>query len=430
MKTIFEGKVRVLDISMGWAGPLAGQMFAEMGAEVIKVEDTHHFDWWRGSLSMAPAEMQPIERSAVFNTANRGKRGVTLDLASARGIEILKRLVNLSDILIENFSAGVIDRLGLGYQSLSAINPRLIMISMPSFGSDGPECKTRGYGNTVEAMAGVTGLTGYHDGDGQHYTLSNALGDPVGGLHGVFALMVAMRERERTGRGQLIELAQVEALIPFVAGEILDYQFTGRLPAARGNRHREHAPHGIYRCAGDDNWIAIACETDDQWRSLAAALGLERIAADPRFAGASARKANEDALDAELSRAIAQLDADDCVARIREAGVLAAPVNPAPGVLADPQLQSREYFVAIDRAVVGTHLYPGAVARIPDTRLRADRRAPILGEHNRQVLAELLGMTDDEIAGLERLGVIGSSPRQHRTRETVPSPRLTERLER
>src|SRR5277367_1244234 len=243
MNSVFDGKVRVLDISMGWAGPLVGQMFAEMGAEVIKVEDTRHFDWWRGSLSMGPPEMQPIERAAVFNTANRGKRGVTLDLASARGIEILKRLIEVSDILVENFSPGVMDRLGLGYESVSAINPRLIMISMPSFGSDGPECNARGYGNTVEAMAGVTGLTGYHDGNGQRYTLSNALGDPVGGLHGVFALMVALRERERTGRGQWVELAQVESLIPFVTDAMLEYQFTGKLPAAHGNRHREHAPH-------------------------------------------------------------------------------------------------------------------------------------------------------------------------------------------
>src|SRR6202043_340557 len=229
MKTIFDAKLKVLDLSMGWAGPLVGQMFAEMGAMVIKVEDRHHFDWWRGSLSMAAPEMQPIERSAVFNTANRGKRGITLDLASARGIEILKRLIKVSDILIENFSPGVMDRLGLGYESVSAINPRLIMISMPSFGSDGPECNARGYGNTVEAMAGGTGLTGYPDGDGQRYTLSNALGDPVGGLHGVFALMVALRERGRTGRGQLIELAQVESLIPFVAEAIVDFQFAEKV---------------------------------------------------------------------------------------------------------------------------------------------------------------------------------------------------------
>ena len=413
MKSIFDGQLRVLDLSMGWAGPLVGQMFAEMGAEVVKVEDTHHFDWWRGSLSMAPQEMQPIERAAVFNTANRGKFGVTLDLASARGIEIVKRLIEASDVLIENFSPGVMDRLGLSYEAVRTINPRLIMISMPSFGSDGPECNARGYGNTVEAMAGVTGLTGYHDGDGQRYTLSNALGDPVGGLNGVFALMVALHERARSGRGQLIELAQVESLIPFVTDAMLEYQFSGAVPPARGNRHREHAPHGIYLCR-DDGWIALACESDDDWQNLARALGLERLIDAPRFRTASARKQNEDALDAELSRKTAVLTLDDCVARLRDAGVLAAPVNSAPAVMADPQIQSRDYFVAIDRAVVGTHLDPGAVARIPDTPLRADAPAPLLGQHNRQVFTGLLGMTDDQIAQLERDGVIGSSPRPSR----------------
>ena len=414
MKTIFDASLKVLDLSMGWAGPLAGQMFAEMGAEVIKVEDTHHFDWWRGSLSMAPPEMQPIERAAVFNTANRGKRGVTIDLAASRGIQVLRRLIEVSDLLIENFSPGVIDRLGLGYDAVSAINPRMIMISMPSFGSIGPESNSRGYGNTVEAMAGVTGLTGYHDGDGQHYTLSNALGDPVAGLHGVFALMVGLRERARSGRGQLIELAQVETLIPFVTEGILEYQFTGRPPAARGNRHPEHAPHGIYRCAGDDNWIAIACQSDDQWRGLARALRLDHLLDDERFADAQSRKANEDALDAELSRARADTNLDESVRRLEACGVLAAPVNSAPAVLGDPQLQSREYFVAIDRAVVGTYLYPGAVARMRETPLRADAPAPLLGEHNRLVFREMLGMSEQEIAELERSGIIGSSPRQYR----------------
>ena len=413
MKTIFDGKLRVLDLSMGWAGPLVGLMFAEMGAEVIKVEDTQHFDWWRGSLSMAAPEMQPIERASVFNTANRGKRGITLDLASARGIEVLKRLIKVSDVLIENYSPRVMEKLGLPYSAVSAINPRMIMISMPSFGSDGPECEARGYGNTVEAMAGVTGLMGYHDGE-QRYTLSNALGDPVGGLHGVFALLAALHERRRTGRGQWVELAQVEALIPFVTRSMLEYQFTGMVPRPRGNRHPEHAPHGIYRAAGDESWIAIACESDQQWKNLAAALSLDNLLNDDRFAVAANRKANEDALDASLSRAIAEMNADECVERLRTAGVLAAPVNSAPAVMGDPQLQSRDYFVAIDRAVVGTHLYPGAVANLPETPLRDDVPAPLLGEHNREVFREVLAMSDAEIAELEASGIIGSSPRQYR----------------
>ena len=412
MKTIFDGKLRVLDLSMGWAGPLAGQMFAEMGAEVIKVEDTEHFDWWRGSLSVAPPEMQPIERTSVFNTANRGKLGITLDLASTRGIEMLKRLIRVSDVLIENFSPRVMERLGLAYSAVRTLNPRMVMISMPSFGSDGPECEARGYGNTVEAMSGVTSLLAYHDAE-QPYTMSNALGDPVSGLHSVFALMVALHERERTGNGQWIELAQVETLIPFVTGQMLEYQFTGDVPRPRGNRHPQHAPHGIYRCAGEEAWLALACQTEDQWRALAGELG-HGLADDPRFVTASERKANEAALDAALADALKSIAVDGAVSRLSTAGVYAAPVNSAPAVMGDAQLQSREYFVAIDRAVVGTHLYPGAVARIPETPLDSSAPAPLLGEHNRKVFREVLGMSDTEIVELEEAGVIGNSPRVYR----------------
>jgi crotonobetainyl-CoA:carnitine CoA-transferase CaiB-like acyl-CoA transferase len=413
MKTIFNDKLRVLDLAMGWAGPLVGQMFVEMGADVIKVEDTEHFDWWRGSLSIAAPEMQPIERSSPFNTANRGKRGITLDLANPRGIEMLKRLIEVSDVLIENYSPRVMEKLGLPYSVVSAINPRMVMISMPSFGSDGPECEARGYGNTVEAMSGVTGQMGYHDSE-QRYTLSNALGDPVAGLHGTFALLAALHERQRTGRGQWIELAQVEALIPFMTNAMLEYQFAGEVPRPRGNRHPEHAPHGIYRTAGEEAWIAIACESDQHWKNLTAALSLDHLANDQRFADASSRKANEDALDAELSRAIAESDIDDCIQRLRKAGVLVASVNSAPAVMGDSQLQSRDYFVAIDRAVVGTHLYPGAVANLPHTPLRDDVPAPLLGEHNRDVFRDVLSMDEAEIVELEDAGIIGTAPRQYR----------------
>ena len=415
MGTVFDKKIRVLDLSMGWAGPLAGQMLAEMGAEVIKVEDTHYFDWWRGSLSMGPPEAQPIERAATFNTANRGKLGVTLDLLNPRGIELVKRIVAHADILIENYSPGVMERFGLTYEILAPINPRLIMISMPSFGYGGPETFSRGYGNTVEAMAGVTGLARYHDSE-QPYTLSNALGDPVGGLTGTFGILAAIYEREKTGRGQWIELAQVEGVIPLLAGQILEYQVTGKVPAPRGNRHPDFAPHGIFRCAGGeaDAWIALAAHREDQWRGLARALGIEHLASDPRFLAAASRKANEDALDAAIGAALAAISADDAVARLSAAGVYAAPVNSAPAVLGDSQLQERGYFVPIERAVVGTHLYPGAVARMSATPAAQEAPAPLLGEHNGAVFRGLLEMTDAEIAELEAAGVIGTAPRTYR----------------
>ncbi|HEY6394618.1 MAG TPA: CoA transferase [Candidatus Binataceae bacterium] len=417
MSTSLNGKVRVVDISMGWAGPLAGELLAEMGAEVVKIEDTEHFDWWRGSLSMAEPALRPIERAATFNAANRGKFGVTLDLAHRRGIEIVKRLVEIADVVIENYSPGVMDRFGLGYPILSKINPRLIMVSMPSFGSDGPECNVRGYGNTVEAMAGITGLAGYHDGE-QRYTLSNALGDPVGGLHGALAVLAALHERDRTGQGQWVEIAQVESAIPFVTDAILEYQFAGEVPRPRGNRHPRFAPHGIFRCVGQgsdqESWIAVAAESDQQWRVLAKALNLAHFAEDPRFATAADRKKNEDVLDSELARVFVAMEPDDAVRIAREAGALAAHVNSAPAVLGDSQLQSRGFWVPIDRAVVGTHLYPGAVAKLPETPLQPDRPAPLLGQHNAEIFSRLLGMSADEIRELEESGVIGSIPRDYR----------------
>ncbi len=405
-----KGKLRVIDLSMGWAGPLVGSMLAEMGSEVIKVEDTRRYDWWRGSLSMGPPELQPHERSGVFNGVNRGKIDLTLNLAHPRGVAVLKRLVATADVLIENYSPDVMERFGLAYSTLAESNPGLVMISMPSYGAEGPERDARGYGNTVEAMAGVTGLCRYHD-DDQPYTLSNALGDPIGGLNGMFAVMVALHERERTGRGQWVELAQVEAATPLMAEELIGYQLSGNLPVPHGNRHPDHAPHGLYRCAGDDNWIAVGAHTDEQWRALLGVLGLERLADDRRFSSAEARKRNEDALDEELSRVFLGLEAEEIAHRLAQAGVFAGQVNSAPLVIADAQVQARGFFIPIDREVVGTHLYPAPVARFSGTPLSSDRPAPLLGEHNEQVLRDVLGFSDEEIDSLEREGVIGTSPR-------------------
>jgi len=286
MTTPHPARFRALDLSMGWAGPLLGAMLAEMNFDVVKIEDTRNFDWWRGPLNIAAPELRPIERSPTFNTVNRGKRGITLDLTDPRGVEIVKRLAAHADVAIENFVPGVMARLGLSWEVLAAVNPRLVMVSMPSFGAGGPESDARGYGNTVEAMAGVTSLNRYYD-DPQPYTMSNALGDPVGGLSGTLAVLAALHERERTGRGQLVEIAQVEAVVPFLADRIIEYQFTGRVPAPLGNRHPDYAPHGIYRCAGDDAWLALAAETQEQWHGLVDALALGGLAVtvvNPTFA--------------------------------------------------------------------------------------------------------------------------------------------------
>jgi crotonobetainyl-CoA:carnitine CoA-transferase CaiB-like acyl-CoA transferase len=403
-------KLRVLDLSMGWAGPLVGELLCEMGMQVVKVEDTRNFDWWRGSAAMGPPEAHPIERAPTFNSVNRGKLGVTLDLSRPRGVEILHRLATLSDVLVENFSPGVMERLGIDWPRLSALNPRLVMVSMPAFGAEGPEANARGYGMSIEAMAGVTGQMAYHDG-GPPYMMSNALGDPTSGLHGALAVLAALRERARTGRGQHVEVAEVETVVPFMTDALLEYQLSGAIPRPIGNRNRDAAPHGIFRCAGEHAFIALGAHTGEQWQSLLRALGLGHLAQDPRFADAARRKANEDALDAEIGAALAALSVDEAVARLLGAGVPAGPVNSAPAVIADRQLAARGFFVPIERAVVGTHLYPGAPVRLSATPLDAARPSPLLGEHNAVVMRELLGMSAAELEELEREGLIGTLPR-------------------
>ncbi|HLI78445.1 MAG TPA: CoA transferase, partial [Candidatus Binataceae bacterium] len=277
----------------------------------------------------------------------------------------------------------------------------------PSFGADGPERNARGYGNTIEAVSGVTGLVGYHDG-GQPYTLSNALGDPSAGLNGLFAVLVGLREREDSGRGQHIELAQVEAVVPYIGESIVEYEVTGKVPKPRGNRHPAHAPHGIY--ASGSGFVALACESDEDWRKLADTLGLSALANDSRFATSSDRKRNEDALDAELARALKDRGAEETSRMLIEAGLIAGQVNSAADMLGDAQLSARGFYVPIDRAVIGTHLYPGVAQHFSETPLIADRPAPLLGEHNRKVFSEILGMSDAEIEALEREKIIGTSP--------------------
>ncbi len=233
------------------------------------------------------------------------------------------------------------------------------------------------------------------------------------GLNGTVRSAGRTAEREDTGRGQLIELAQVEGTIPFVAEAIVEAQLTGQVPKPRGNRHPEHAPHGVYRCGS--GFIALAAESDEQWRKLANVLGLDALANDSRFATASERKRNEDALDAELSRALKDLGADETSRKLIDAGLIAGPVHSSADMLGDAQLSSRGFYVPIDRAVIGMHLYPGAAEHFSETPLAPDRPAPLLGEHNRKVFSEILGMSDAEIAGLERDKIIGTLPRQFTT---------------
>ena len=401
------GALRVVDLSMGWAGPLVGHVLAALGADVIKIESHTHFDWWRGS--RPPGDDPGLalhERSHVFNAVNRGKRGITLNLASPAGRDVALRLIEGADILIENFAAGVIERLGLGWASVSARNPRLVMLRQPAFGSTGPEAGYLGFGNTIEGMSGLTSLVGYED--GPPTMLANACGDPVSGLIGSIAVLSALRTRERDGRGRLLECAQLEGFLPLVSEALIHYQRTGELPRRRGNRRPGSVPSGVYPAAGDDRWVAVEVETGAQWDALADLLG-EPWAASPQLADVAVREARRADIDAALARWTAARDAEAAAALLLERGIPAAPVHTEADVLVFEPLVAAGFWVGEEREPVGFHLYPALAIRVNGEHLAAHGPAPLLGQHTAEVLRGL-GLGENELRELEAAGVTGTTP--------------------
>jgi crotonobetainyl-CoA:carnitine CoA-transferase CaiB-like acyl-CoA transferase len=279
--------LRVLDLSMGWAGPLVSHILASFGADVIKVESHTRFDWWRGSRPPGDDPSLALhERSHVFNSVNRGKRGLTLNLATERGCGLLKTLVAGADVLVENFGAGVMERLGLGYDVLSKVNPGLIMLRQPGFGSTGPEASYLAFGNTIEGMSGLTAMMGYEG--GPPTMMSNALGDPISGLNATVTVLSALAARRRDGHGRLLECAQLEGFLPLVSEALLEFQRTGEVVSRRGNARPGHVPSAAFECA-EGNWVAIDVQDDSQWAALARQID-EPWAADATLRGTATRK--------------------------------------------------------------------------------------------------------------------------------------------
>ena len=401
--TLLAG-VRVVDLSMGWAGPLAARNLADMGADVIKVEGCVRFDWWRGwEATQEWIDTGGAEKNPAFNMVNRNKRAITLDLASPEGAALLKRLVALADVVVENYSAGVLPKLGLDYAALAEANPALVMISMPAFGTDGPWSGYRAYGSTVEQASGLPHLSGTpeHPPTMVHV----ALGDPVGGLNGAAALLTALRARKYTGRGQYLDLSQSQSLFPLGIQGILAQSATGEAPPRLGNRSPRHAPHGVYPCAGDDEWITIAVLTEAQWRAFAAHTGIAG------FGDAEDRLARVDEVDHAVAAYTENQVAELLAGELQTVGVPAAQVASSLELASDAHLAARGFWKLLERDVVGELPHPAAPYRVGDAPFDIDRPAPTLGQHNREVLTELLGLGDEEIDALERRGVIGNKPK-------------------
>ncbi|MBW2053100.1 MAG: CoA transferase [Deltaproteobacteria bacterium] len=401
--------IRVVDLSMGWSGPLAARHLADMGAEVVKVEAIQHLDWWRGwDLTPEMIESKMYEQSSSFNVMNRNKLGVTLDIASPEGADLVKRLVRISDVVIENHTASVLPKLGLDYPRLSEVNPGIIMISLPAFGCTGSWRAYRAYGSTVEQASGIPHLTGEPQWPPtmQHV----AYGDSVAGINASSALLIALWHRQETGEGQYIDLSQVECLFPLEAHGIIEQSMNNRAPKRHGNRHPKHVPYGVFPCLGDDNWVVITITDDEEWQSLCKAMGRPDLAEDTELMKEAKRKGREKELESFISGWTSKMEPDEVTYLLQGAGVPAARVWASSELLENPQFIERDFFEWIDRENVGVQPHPKAPYRVSTGLRGVETPAPCLGEHNEKVLGELLGLTKDELAELEAKGVIGRVP--------------------
>jgi crotonobetainyl-CoA:carnitine CoA-transferase CaiB-like acyl-CoA transferase len=421
--------VRVADVTVVWAGPHVTQLLAEWGAEVIRAEPVNRVQpYTRGAENaftkeqvvrlaaqgvqpqypeMDPGE-EPWNRSASFNSHARNKKSMTCDVMSAEGREAFLRLIERCDVFVENNVPETIDKARIGWEELRAVNPRLIMLRMPAFSLDGEYRNYRAFGLHVEAMVGHTHLRGYPDLSPEWIgeTLSS---DGVSGVQGALAVMMALRHRERTGEGQLIELPLTEGFIPTFAEFIFDYTMNGRDTPPQGNRHRWDAPHNVYPTLGDDQWIAIDVRTDEEFAALVGVLGRTELASDGRFASATGRRAEVEALDAEIGELTAGWEKEALFRALQGAGVCAAPVHDALEALADPQLEARGFFEELEMEGVGRYRYPGLTIRMAGTPNHLRTPPCRLGEHNEEIYLGLLGYSREELGALEARGLVGTS---------------------
>jgi crotonobetainyl-CoA:carnitine CoA-transferase CaiB-like acyl-CoA transferase len=407
------GGVRVVDMTTFWAGPSCTHMLALLGAEVIHVESTRRPDGTRLIAGIPVTEDRWWEKSPIFSGLNTNKKGVTLDLQTAKGRDILGRLIATCDAIVENFTPRVLDQIGLSCAAVQALRPGAIMVRMPGFGLDGPWRDNPAFAYAIEAAAGLSWLTGYPDRPPYE---PYSVGDPNAGVHALNALLLALEHRRRTGEGVLVEAAMVDAALHVAAEQVIEYSAYGALLERAGNRGPTAAPQNLYLTADIDEfgrrdcWVAVAVVTDDQWIALCDAIEMPPWAANPDLATAAGRREHHDLIDKHLSAWCETRSGNQVVAQLWGAGVPVAKVMQPHRQTELPQLTFRRFFEDVNHPVNATTPHstlPMRFSNGPD-RLH-QRRAPLLGEHNRDVLAEL-GLTDDEIDELEADGVIGSAP--------------------
>ncbi len=402
--------VRVMDFAQVFAGPTCTRILADLGAEVIRLESADRLDVTRHLIHVDnDGQKVPWERALYFTIRNAGKKEIAVDLNKDRGRELIREIVAQSDIVAESFTPRVMRAFELDYEHLRQIKPDVIMISLSGYGQDGPYSDWSAYGMGLEPASGLSQLTGYEGGPPLRSGLSFT--DPYSGFLGAGAVLAAIHHRRRTGEGQYIDLSEQEAAIPIMGAALMDFAMNGRLPERVGNRSSSAAPQGCYRCKGDDDWLVISIESDDEWDEFCEATGHPEWSEDERFAGVLGRYEHHDELDQLIEAWTAEQDHYDAFHLLQQAGVKAAPVLNGKEIHQDPQFKERHHFDVVEQPHMGRRPVPRHLAaKFSEFEAPAQGPAPTLGQHNHEVLGGLLGLSESELSDLEEQGVIANRP--------------------
>lgn len=404
--------IRAIELCEVWAGPTAGSLLGDLGADVVKVESFPRNSMTRPLAAPVPGpgEGPPWERSHIHHLANRNKRNVALNIRSDAGVEVFRRLLATGDIFFEGYSAGTVDRMGFDWETVHAINPRLIYVSLPGWGARGPYEGYVTLGSGLDAAGGHTIVRGYPDRPVED-TPPIYHSDATGALALVFAVITALHRREQTGEGAYIDISQIEVLNWHLPAQVAEWAMNQRLPERLGNRDPLIVPHGCFRAgggeAGDDSWVVVAAETDRQWSGLAQAMGHPEWGTRGHpWATVPGRLAARDEVHSAVRSFVASDTAEQVAALVQRHGAIAAPVVAPWSLLADSQHLHRGWMQTVDHPHVGTQIFPGFPWQVSPDAPSWDRAAALVGEHNGEIF-RALGYSDGDLARLKADGVIG-----------------------
>ncbi len=396
--------IRVLDISRALAGPFCTMMLGDLGADVIKVERPGRGDEsrsWGPPFVGEPSEAYPGE-STYYLAANRSKRSVTVNLKNPEGQEIIKRLAAVSDVLVENYLTGSLDKMGLGYEQLHALNPRLVYCSISGYGRTGPYAGKGGYDFILQAEGGIMGITGPVE--GPPFRVGVSIIDLTTGMFASTAILAALRARDMTGEGQLLDLSLLDSSAAILANVASNYLIGGVEPRRMGNAHFNIAPYEVYRAR--DRWLTLGALNQRQWENLCAVVDRQDIIPDPLFATNQDRVTNRESLAEVLNEAFAARDARDWIAKLHQVGIPSGVINTIEDVFNHPQAEDRNLKIELEHPTAGRLAFPGPPYKFSGTPAEAHRPPPLLGEHTGEVLVELLDYSPPEVDELHELGAI------------------------